>query len=375
MRVIVTCAGTGGHIVPAIAIANLIKSKYSGSQIMFIGTKTGMENDLVKNAGYEIESVRTGKLIRSITLKNFKAIYEAIKGIDDARSIMRKFKPDLVVGTGGYICVTVMKAAASLKIPYILHESNAFPGLAIKLTAKKAYRVMLGFDDARARLKNMKNLVVTGNISNIDVEKYNLLDRKKCIEELGINVNKKIVLVTFGSQGAKYLNEYIIDIAKKQNNDILYILITGKNNYDEVLSKIKDIEESEKISLHGFLKVEKFVYDMARMYKVADLCITRAGAMTITELESTKKPAILVPLPTAAENHQYYNAKVLENIGVSSIIEQKNLSSDVLYEKVLDMLYGTNGKKAAEAYKELPLNDVTSRILNEIEKFKEEYMK
>lgn len=376
MRVIITCAGTGGHITPAIAIADIIKKNYKDSEILFIGRNEGMENDLVKNAGYEIKPVRTGKLIRQMTLKNFSLILDAIRGIDDAKNIMREFKPDLVIGTGGYICVTVMQAALSLKVPYMLHESNAFPGLSVKLMAKKAYRVMLGFEDARSRLKNRENIVVTGNVCNVDLEKFKALDKNACRLELGIrDSNKKIVLVTFGSQGAKYLNDYIIDIARKQNDDIFFILIAGKNNYDEVMEKVNKISSKENIDMSKYIKVEKFVYEMDKMYKVADLCITRSGAMTITELETIKVPAILIPLPTAAENHQYYNAKVLENVGAASILEQKDLSVDALYSSILEKLTPIVQKRCVGSYNKLPINDVSSKILNEIRIFKEAYVK
>ena len=376
MRVLMTCAGTGGHINPAIAIANLIKEKYEDTEFLFIGTKDGMENDLVKNAGYEIKSVRTGKLIRKLTLKNFSAISEALKGVSDAKKIMKEFKPDLVIGTGGYICVTVMFAAKSLKIPYILHESNAFPGLAVKLTAKKAYRVMLGFEEAKSRLKTTDNVVVTGNISKIKKENYSALDKEQCKKELGLeNVKAKIVLVTFGSQGAKYLNEYIIELAKKQNEKIFYVLIAGKNNYDEVMNKIQEIEKEESIKLSSYIKVEKFVYDMAKMYKAADVCITRAGAMTINELEIARVPSILIPLPTAAENHQYYNAKVLEQIGVATILEQKDLSSESLNSKVLELLTPLVLKRTINSFDKIKENNVEDKILKEIEIFKKAYVK
>ncbi len=375
MRVIVTCAGTGGHITPAVAIANLIKDKYPDSNILFIGTENGMENELVRKAGYDIKSVRTGKLIRQLTLKNFKAISNALKGIEDAKNIMKEFKPDLVIGTGGYICVTVMRAASSLKVPYMLHESNAFPGLSVKLTAKKAYKVMLGFEDAKVRLKNAKNLVVTGNIAGVDKQKFDMLDKDECKKEFNIEKDKKVVFVTFGSQGAKYLNDYIINIAKKQNDDILFLLATGKNNYDEVIEKINKIKQEEKIDMSKYIKVEKFIYDMAKAYKIADLCITRGGAMTITELETVKVPAILIPLPTAAENHQYYNAKVLENIGAASILEQKDLTEDRLLSKTVEMLTSIISKRSISSYDKIQNINVNDRILNEIKTFKDSYVK
>lgn len=376
MKVVVTCAGTGGHIVPAIAIANIIKEKYPETEFLFIGTEKGMENDLVTKAGYEIKSIRTGKLIRKITLENFKQMRNARLGVNDAKRILRTFKPDLVIGTGGYICTSVMRAAKLLNIKYILHESNAFPGLSVKILARYAYRVLLGFEEAKERLNTLENVVVTGNVSKITKEEYEKLDKDECKKELGLkDVNSKIVFVTFGSQGAKYLNEYIIELAKRQNNNYYFILVTGNNNYDEVMEKVRESEKQLNIDLTKFLKVEKFVYEMDKMYKVSDICITRAGAMTINELEIVKVPAVLIPLPTAAENHQYYNAKVLENVGAASIIEQKDLSVDRLISKLLEMSDARVYNRYKGSYDKLKENNAKEKIANEIRIFKNAYVK
>ena len=161
MRVIIACAGSGGHINPGIAIANMIKNKEPDSAILFVGTKTGLENELVKKAGFEIKNIRAGKLHRRLTAENFKNMYNAVLGVSDSKKIIKEFKPDVVIGTGGYICVSVMKAAAALKVPYILHESNVFPGLSVKLNAKHAAKVLLGFDETKKYLPN-SNCVYTG---------------------------------------------------------------------------------------------------------------------------------------------------------------------------------------------------------------------
>ncbi|MDF2865443.1 MAG: UDP-N-acetylglucosamine--N-acetylmuramyl-(pentapeptide) pyrophosphoryl-undecaprenol [Clostridia bacterium] len=336
MRVVITCAGTGGHINPGIAIADLIKKNDSKSEIIFIGTANGLENDLVPKAGYKIYNIRTGKILRKLTFKNIKALYNAYVGIKDSETILKEFKADLVIGTGGYICGPVMTASRKLKIPYMLHESNAFPGLAVKMLAKKSACTMVGFEDAIPRLNNMTNVVYTGTPSKFNEEKMFKLNKEACKKELDLaNINKKIVFMTFGSQGAKFLNNTILNMIKDNlDEDIFYILVTGKNNYDEIQNKLKE----SKIDLSKYLRLEKFVYDMDKMYKVSDLCITRAGALTINELVITKKPSILIPLPYATENHQLYNAKVLEKIGCAEIIEEKNLTADLLYSKIKEIL-------------------------------------
>lgn len=340
MRVVFACAGTGGHINPAIAMANLIVKKDKDSKILFIGTENGLENKLVKNAGYEIKHIRTGKILRQLTFKNVTALINAYKGISDAKNILNDFKPDLVIGTGGYICVPVMLAAQKLKIPYMLHESNAFPGVAVKLLAKKAKCVMVGFDDAKERLNKKASIIYTGTPAKFGEEDIFKLNKEECLEKLNLkNIDKKIVLVTCGSQGAKRINEVVLSMIKQyQDKNVYYILVTGDKNYDEVLRLKEEAEKEVGNSLDEFLRVEKFIFNMDEMYKVADLCITRAGAMTISELALSHKPSILIPLPTAAENHQFFNAKVLEQVDAARIIEQKDLTEEKLNETVVEMI-------------------------------------
>lgn len=369
MRVVITCAGTGGHINPGIAIADLIKRNEPESEIIFIGTISGLENDLVTKAGYKIHSVRTGKLLRKVTFKNVTALFNAYVGIKDSEKILKEFKPDIVIGTGGYICGPVMTAAKKLKIPYMLHESNAFPGLAVKMLAKKSACTMVGFKEAIARLNNMSNVVYTGTPSKFNEEKIFKLNKETCKKELGLDmINKKIVFLTFGSQGAKFLNTTIINMVKdNRDEDIFYILVTGKNNYDEIVNKVKEIEK--EVDLSKYLRIEKFVYDMDKMYKVADLCITRAGALTINELVISRKPSILIPLPYATENHQLYNAKVLENLGCASIIEEKNLTTTILHSKVKEILGSENrSNEMVDNFNKAPKLDVEKSIYEQIQK-------
>lgn len=339
MKVIFACAGTGGHVNPAIAIANVLKRKEEDISILFIGTEKGLENQLVTNAGYEIKHIKTGKIIRSVTLKNIKALTENVKGIQEAKKMIKEFEPDLVIGTGGYICGPVMLAARHFHIPYLLHESNAFPGISTKLLAKRAKAVMIGFEDARKRLKNRKNIVYTGTPAKFDEVSFQRLDRMECQKKLQLKFpEKKIILVTCGSQGARKINTTILDMIKKYQNDNWYfILVTGENNYEEVLKRKKEIEEEIKVDLSLYMQIEKFIFHMDEMYKAVDMCITRAGAMTITELAISGKPSILIPLPTAAENHQLYNARVLESIGAAKMIEQKDLTEESLNKTIEQM--------------------------------------
>lgn len=375
MRVIMACAGTGGHINPAISIANTICARDKGSQILFIGTQSGLENELVKKAGYEIKHIRTGKLLRSITLENIKAIYNSILGIKDSKKILKEFKPDVVIGTGGYICIPVMMASKKLKLPYILHESNAFPGLAVKLTAKKASCVMIGFKEAKARLKNRENVVYTGTPIKFTQKDIENMDMSKCKKELklsdeDIGKNKKIIMVIGGSQGAKKINETVIDmVATYKDEKSYFVLAVGHKNYEGVLKIVAKKEKEQNIDLAKYLKIEKYIYDMESMYKVATLCIARSGAMTINELIVAGIPSILIPLPSAAENHQLYNAKVLENINAASVIIESDLTKEKLYETVNKIIYDDETlKRMSTSAKEAVTNDVDDKIYSCIEK-------
>ena len=335
MRVVFACARTGGHINPAIALAKYIVKKENDSKILFIGTEDGLENELVPKAGFDIKHIRTGKLIRKLTLKNFTEIKNARAGIKDSEEILKEFNPDIVIGTGGYVCYSVMKAAKKLNIPYALHESNAFPGVSVKTLAAKAYKMFIGFEDARARLKNRDNIVFSGTPIKFSREEYNALDKSTCLKELNLDSSKKIIFVTGGSQGAKKFSEIILDYLKiYREADKLFYLVTGMKYYDDVLKKKEEIEKEIGEKLDNYLRVEKFVYDMEKAYKVSSLLITRCGAMTITEISTVKKPAILIPYPYATENHQLYNANVLKNEGVAEVIEESNLDINTLRDSI-----------------------------------------
>ncbi len=332
MKVIIACAGSGGHINPGIAIANTIKKNEPDSEIIFVGTKEGMENDLVKKAGYNVLHIRAGRFLRQITWYNIRNMARAFLGIFDTMKLIDKFKPDLIIGTGGFICVPVMKGAKIKKVPYILHESNAYPGLSVKVVAHDAKAVFTGFEDTIKRLDKDVNAVYTGTPTKFTMEDIQRLNKEECKKYLKLDKigDRKIIFVTGGSQGAVKFNSTLIQMVTKYKPEKLYfVLAVGPDNYEATLEKIKDIKDISK-----YLRVEKFVYEMDKMYKAADMLITRAGALTVTELSVVKKTAILIPLPTAAENHQYFNAKAMENAGAGIVLEENVLNEDVLYDKI-----------------------------------------
>lgn len=363
MNVIIAAAGTGGHINPGIAIANKIKKEYKNVQIIFIGTSRGLENDLVPRAGYKLKQIEAYGINRKINMQNIKNLIKTLRSFKVAKNIMKELKPDLVIGTGGYICGPTFVAAKKYKIPTILHESNAFPGVSVKLLANQSNTVLVGFEDTKKRLPKVKNVVVTGTPSKL--KKINLTDMQKneLKRQFNIKNDLPIVLIFGGSQGAKSINDTVIEIIKnKLNKNYQIIWSVGQKQYDSVKEKLKNIDLTNT-------KIVPYIYNMEEVMNLADLIISRSGAMTITEVTIVGKPAIFIPFPFATENHQEYNAKVLANIGAAKIILDKELNKDVLNNSILEIV--NNKQKMQEMGKKaesLAIDNVEERIFEEIKK-------
>ena len=322
MKVIIAAAGTAGHINPGISIANKIKEEEPDSEIIFIGTKRGLENDLVPRAGYELKTIDA----YGLNLKRPDRLLKTLKGFGTAKRIIREFKPDVVIGTGGYICGAAITMANKQKIPTLLHESNAFPGKAVKMLSKKTDCILVGFEDAKKRLDKAKKVVVTGNPTKIKDLNLSKDEKEKIIKDLGLDANKPILLVFGGSQGAKAINDSIIKIVKEsKNKEYQIIWAPGPVQYNIIKEELEknniDIDDIENT------KVYPYIYNMEEMMNISDLFICRAGAMTINEVSIVGKPAIFIPLPGVSQNHQEYNARVLESMGAAKIILNKDLES------------------------------------------------
>mgnify|MGYP000554272954 FL=1 len=218
MRVVIAAAGTGGHINPGIAIANKIMEKEPDSKIIFIGTGRGLEKDLVPRAGYELKNIEAYGINRKINLDNIKRLYKTIKAVGQARNILKEFKPDVVIGTGGYICVSVCMAASQLKIPIILHESNAFPGVAVKVMAKKADEILLGFEEAKERIPNARKIAVTGTPTKVNSKRLSAEQKCEVKQQMKLKKDLPVVLFFGGSQGAQSINNAILGIIENKLN-------------------------------------------------------------------------------------------------------------------------------------------------------------
>lgn len=333
MRVIVAAAGTAGHINPGLAIANKIKQEEPESEIIFIGTTRGLENDLVPRAGYGLKTIEAYGLSKQISIANFKKMWATLMATGKAKKIIKEFKPDIIVGAGGYICGPVVWAANKEKIPVILHESNAFPGKAVKMLAPKAETILISFEEARSRIPNARNIVFTGTPVKIVKKEYSQEEKKKILTSIGVNGNKPIVLVFGGSQGAQKINEAMIGILEnKMNKDYQIIWATGPKQFDiikeELASKNIDINNIENA------KILPYIYNMEEIMNVSNIIVARSGAMTITEISNLGKPSILIPLPNVSQDHQLYNAKVLENAGAAKIILNNELNKNNLEDEI-----------------------------------------
>ena len=367
MKVVIAAAGTGGHINPGIAMANKIMQEEPDSKIIFIGTNRGLENDLVPRAGYELKHIDSYGISRELSIKNIKRLYKTYKSIGEAKKILKDFKPDIVIGTGGYICISVGEAAKRLKIPVILHESNAFPGVAVKLLSKYAEKILLGFEEAKNRLPKANKLVVTGTPTKIKKINYSDQEKKEKLDSIQLKDKKlPIVLVFGGSQGAQSINNAILGIVEqKLNTNYQIIWAAGKGNYEQVKNELAtkniDIDSIENA------KILPYIYNMQEMMNIADLVVCRSGAMTISEITILEKPAIFIPFPFAAENHQEYNARVLEKIGAAKIILDKDLNAQILNNQIGRIVANASilqsmGKNAGK----IKIENVEDKIYSEI---------
>ena len=368
MKVIIAAAGTAGHINPALSIANIIKEKEKNSKIIFIGTTRGLENDLVPRAGYELKTIDAYGLSKEISIDNFKKICKTIKGIGEAKKIVKEFKPDIVIGTGGYICGATVLAAKANKVPVLLHESNAFPGMAIKMLAKKADTILVSFKDAIERIPNCKNVVFTGTPVKVKKRNYSINEKLKIINSVGLNKAKPIILIFGGSQGAQKINEALIEIIEqKKNKNYQIIWATGPKQFEII--KLELQKKDININDISNCKILPYIYNMEEIENIADVVVARSGAMTITEIANLSKPSILIPLPNVSNDHQMYNAKVLEKVGAAKIIKNNELTGSLLNSEIEKIVLDKEKclKMGENAYK-VSNKNVEEKIYREIDK-------
>ncbi|MGI6258047.1 MAG: undecaprenyldiphospho-muramoylpentapeptide beta-N-acetylglucosaminyltransferase [Anaerovoracaceae bacterium] len=329
MKVIMTGGGTGGHIYPAIAIADKILEKTSGSEILFVGTRKGLESKLVPRHGYNIEYITVSGMNRKNLLKNIKVFSDYNKGKKQAEAIINEFAPDIVIGTGGYVSGPVLKVASKMGIPCYLQEQNAIPGLTNKMLEKNVDNIFLGFEEAEKYFKSKEKCIVTGN--PVRPEFFHS-DKEKAREELEIKNDDFMLLAFGGSQGAGRLNKAMIDVIRKYNGveGVQVYFATGKSYHLPVMTELEELEIALKDNIH----VMEYIDEMHRYLAAADLVVSRSGALTVSEIALCEKPSILIPSPNVAGDHQTFNARAISDKGGAVLLKERELAEDVLFDEV-----------------------------------------
>ena len=333
MRVIMTCGGTGGHINPAIAIANTIKDNDKDAEILFIGTKRGQESRLVPKEDYDIKYVKSEGFDRDRSMyspKNIRVLVRAVVSPFAARRIIKRFKPDIVIGTGGYACWPTLKAASMLGVPSIVHESNAKAGMAVKKMQNSVDRILVNFEATKNSLVAKEKVIQVGNPIRTAFKNMDKIAERHA---LGIADDELLVLSCGGSGGAEFFNEIIPKIMAtraSERKNVKMIHSTGVNRYKECLAKYRELDGADNPNM----TLVDYVYDMHRKMAAADLVICRAGAMTISEISMMGKAAIIIPSPNVTDNHQYENAKVLADAGAAVLLEEKDIDVNILWNEI-----------------------------------------
>ena len=337
MRLLLCGGGTAGHINPAIAVAEEIKKQNPDAQILFIGREGGRENEIIKNSGLELQTIKIQGIKRSLNPENIKSVILAIRAIAKAKKIIKRFKPDVILGTGGYVCWPVITAGKSLGIPSAIHESNISPGLTTKLLAKKSDIVFLNRKETENYLPKGTKTLAVGNPLRQGFAK---VSRNEAREKLKIKENETLIVSFGGSIGAEKMNEVILRIIENyssKKDGVKHIHATGKRYYD----KTRDYNKFERFGC----KIIPFINNMAETLMAADIVISRSGAMTLSELSEVGVSAILVPSPNVTDNHQFINAKYLFDLGAADLITEENLTEETLKRAIERLKIDKNGRK------------------------------
>ena len=363
MKFLFTCGGTAGHINPALAVAGAIKEAMPDSEFLFVGAEGRMETDLVPRAGYEIRTVRITNIHRGFSAEDIKHNLNTLKNVvtstGQAKQIIREFQPDAAIGTGGYVCYPVLKAAHAMGVPTAVHESNAVPGLTTKMLEGVVDTVMVGFEESRANYKHPERVVVTGTPVRGE---FMHADKLAARRELGLPEDKPLVASVWGSLGAGHMNEIMTDFIIRACANPFFGVVhsTGKAWYQKMTSTL----EREKPGYDKLgMDVREYIYDMPLVMAAADLVMCRAGASTLAELTAMGKPAVLIPSPNVTNNHQEKNARVLADAGAAKLLLEPDFTADSLLGLVSELLHHPEQLDVmSEKMRALGVPDATGRI-------------
>lgn len=361
LRVVVSGGGTGGHIYPALALGKEIIEAHRG-QILYIGSRGGMESDIVPPSGIDFEAVSSAGLERRITPKNALALLKAGRGLWEAFSILQKFRPDIVVGTGGYVCGPVVLAAWLKRIPTVIHEQNAFPGLTNRILSRFASRVCVTFEESLEYFRCRHKAVVTGLPVRREILKAG---RNEAAAFFGFNPGLKTLLIVGGSRGAKSINAAAVHILRWlvfEEESVQLIWVTGSTGYEDTIDRIGDL--GIKLDDLDRVRVVPYLNEIHFGLAAADLVVARAGASFLAEVTARGVPAVLVPYPYASGNHQERNAEAMARNGAARVIKDNQLQTSLLLDEVRRLLLSRDLERMAESSRRLGKPRALEEILS-----------
>ena len=332
MKILFCGGGTAGHVYPAIAMAEIIKSKYKDAEFMFIGRRGGSENDIPRSLGIPVALIDSEGINRKSPIKAVRGIFKSLMAISEAKRIIKEFSPGIVIGTGGYVTWPVITAAKKARIKTVIHESNAYPGLVTRMLAPKCDATVLGFKSADEHLKRAKRVLCLGNPTR---EAFKTITRDDARRRLGIPKSVFLVVSFGGSLGAEVMNDVIADAMtklSKENASYIHIHATGKRFYQAYKEK-----HPELIKARGS-RIVPYIENVPIWFSAADLAITRSGAITTAELMSARLPSILIPSPNVADDHQSANARAMERFGGAIVIKEEDLTADSLANVISNLM-------------------------------------
>lgn len=362
MRILFAGGGTAGHINPALAIAGYLKERQPDAQILYVGAKGGMEERLVPQAGYAFKSVTISGFQRKISWTNFKknckTIVHVFTATEESKKIIREFKPDVCVGTGGYVSGPVIREAMKLGVPALIHEQNAYPGVTNKALSRNAARTMLAMADAEKYMEKGAHCVLTGNPVRLSVLRA---DRASARQRLGLD-NRPVILSFGGSLGARKINEPMADLLAHTAKTDRFQHIHAYGQWGKWFPDLLR-QKGVDLAAHPNMDIREYINDMPDCLAAADLVICRAGAITLSELQAVGRASLIIPSPNVAENHQYHNAMSMVKRNAAWILEEKDLTGQMLIKKVEQLFQNPETiEHLAENAKKMAIVDANERI-------------
>lgn len=354
MKIVVSGGGTGGHIYPALALIREIQKENKNAEFLYIGTTNGLESKIVPRENIAFKSIHITGFKRKLSFENVKTVFRFLKGVNDSKRILKEFKPDIVIGTGGYVCGPVVYAAAKLHIPTIIHEQNSVPGLTNKFLSRYVNKIAICFEEAKEYFPADK-VVFTGNPRASEViGKDGIQGRLSA----GLSTTKPAVLIFGGSRGARPINEAVIkSLSEFADKSYQVLYITGDVHYEEVKKEVELVGSPKNVV------IKPFIHNMPEILAGIDLVVSRAGATTLAEITSLGIPSILVPSPYVTNNHQEKNARSLSDNGAAELLLEKDLNSKSLVNHIDQILLNNDSLKEMKVNaKKIGVPDSASRL-------------